>query len=130
MAEDLTHADDDHPSLDKTFLYVFVVLCICTAISFGADFLPKLGVGNGAVNVIVLAIAVAKALCVMLFFMHLKWERNWKYVILAPTVVLSIGLPVALIPDIGVHYYLQNRTETTRAASEAVGNDSGDSAKH
>ena len=130
MTDDHTHADGDHPSLDKTFMYVFVVLCIFTTISFAADFLPYLGATNAVVNVIVLAIAVAKALCVMLFFMHLKWERNWKYVILAPTVILSIGLPMALIPDIGVHYYLQNSTETTRAASESADHDSGETAEH
>ncbi len=41
----------------------------------------------------------------MLFFMHLKFERNWKYVFLFPTTILAIGLPLALLPDIGVHYY-------------------------
>ena len=59
----------------------------------------------GVLAVIVLAIASAKALCVMLYFMHLKFERNWKYVLLAPTFVLACGLPLALLPDVGVHYY-------------------------
>lgn len=126
MADDTTHVDDhEHPSHDTTFMKVFGVLCICTLASFGADFLPNFDVSDGVVAVVVLAIAVAKALCVMLFFMHLKWERNWKYVLLAPTVILSIGLPVALIPDIGVHYWIMQPTET----SEAAGHDAdGDAA--
>ena len=66
---------------------------------------------------IVLAIAVAKATCVMLFFMHLKWERGWKYVLLAPTTILAIGFPIALMPDIGFHYYHQVPTETMIEAS-------------
>jgi DNA-directed RNA polymerase specialized sigma54-like protein len=37
--------------------------------------------------------------------MHLKFERNWKYVLLAPTICLALGIPLALLPDVGVHYY-------------------------
>lgn len=125
MADDATHVDDhEHSSHDATFLKVFAILCFCTVASFAADFLPGLNVSDGVVAVVVLAIAVAKALCVMLFFMHLKWERNWKYVLLAPTVILSIGLPIALIPDVGVHYWIMQPTE----ASEAAGNHAADDA--
>ena len=41
----------------------------------------------------------------MAYFMHLKFEGRWKYLLLAPTVSLAMGLPLALLPDIGVHYY-------------------------
>jgi cytochrome c oxidase subunit 4 len=54
---------------------------------------------------IVLAIATAKALSVMMYFMHLKFERAWKYLLLAPTFILAAGMMVALVPDIGRHYY-------------------------
>ena len=56
--------------------------------------------------VIVLAIATAKALFVMAYFMHLKFEGKWKFVLLAPTIILACGIPLALTPDIGVHYYI------------------------
>jgi len=39
--------------------------------------------------------------------MHLKFERAWKYVLLAPTTILALGLPLALMPDVGEHYYKQ-----------------------
>ena len=51
--------------------------------------------------VLVLSVATAKALFVMMYFMHLKFEGRWKYVLLSPTVILAIGLPLALLPDIG-----------------------------
>src|SRR5258708_23153201 len=54
---------------------------------------------------IVLAVACAKALFVMLYFMHLKFEGKWKFVLLAPTMVLAMAIPAALMPDIGSHYY-------------------------
>jgi cytochrome c oxidase subunit 4 len=53
----------------------------------------------------VLAVACGKALCVMMYFMHLKFEGNWKFVLLAPTTILAIGLPLALFPDVGSSYY-------------------------
>jgi cytochrome c oxidase subunit 4 len=37
--------------------------------------------------------------------MHLKFERTWKYMLLAPTLILAAGLMVALVPDVGRHYY-------------------------
>ena len=114
----------DHKSHDKIYWAVFFALCIFTGLSFAADELPVKEAGSESegwstpvIAVIVLAIAVAKATCVMLFFMHLKWERGWKYVLLAPTTILAIGFPIALMPDIGFHYYHQVPTETMIEAS-------------
>ena len=115
----------DHKSHDKIYWAVFFALCIFTGLSFAADELPVKEAGSESASgwstpviaVIVLAIAVAKATCVMLYFMHLKWERGWKYVLLAPTTILAIGFPIALMPDIGFHYYHQVPTETMIEAS-------------
>lgn len=85
------------------YFLIFIALCICTALSVVADIVEldsKLVVG-----LIVLSIATAKALFVLTFFMHLKFEGAWKFVILAPTAILAMGLMLALLPDIGVHYY-------------------------
>lgn len=96
--------DDGHHS-HPPYLIIFWILCIFTGLSWAADELQHLIPNMGVLAVIVLAIATAKALCVMLYFMHLKFERNWKYVLLAPTFILACGLPLALLPDVGVHYY-------------------------
>ena len=113
-----------HKSHDKIYWLVFLALCVFTGLSFYADILPVKEAGSESegwstpvIAVIVLAIAVAKATCVMLYFMHLKWERGWKYVLLAPTTILAIGFPIALMPDIGFHYYHQVPPETMREAS-------------
>jgi len=85
------------------YFAIFCALCGLTAASVVADvfqFNSKI-----ALIVIVLSIATAKALFVMSYFMHLKFERNWKYLLLAPTAILAMGLPLALMPDVGVHYY-------------------------
>ncbi|HIF01319.1 MAG TPA: oxidase [Planctomycetes bacterium] len=96
-------AHDDDSAHHVNYLAVFAVLCVFTGLSVAFD---VAGFSNHLVTIVlVLAVAVCKALCVMMFFMHLKFEGNWKYVLLAPTTILAIGLPLALLPDIGVAYY-------------------------
>ncbi len=92
----------DHGGLYRS---VFAALCIFTGLSWAADELKGLFPNELSLAVVVLFVATLKALAVMLFFMHLKFERAWKYVLLGPTVILAIGLPLALLPDVGVHYY-------------------------
>jgi cytochrome c oxidase subunit 4 len=106
---------DSHENHHVNYLSVFFALCICTALSVAFDLLhfPK-----PVTIVLVLAVACAKAMCVMMFFMHLKFEGNWKYVLLAPTTILAIGLPLALFPDIGRSYYTNVAPQVTTWAEE------------
>jgi len=97
------HDHDHHESHGAAYFRVFIVLCVCTAISVLADLVHS--VDHRIVVVVVLAVATAKALCVMAFFMHLKFERAWKYLLLAPTMIIAMALPVSLRPDIGETYY-------------------------
>ena len=106
---------DDHATHHVNYLAIFFVLCGCTALSVIFDVLhmPK-----ALTILLVMAVASAKAACVMAFFMHLKFEGNWKYVLLAPTTILAIGLPLALFPDIGRSYYTNVAPQTGVWASE------------
>ena len=94
---------EHHESHGGLYLMVFFALCGFTVISWVADLvhLPS----RAMLVAIVLSVATAKALCVMMYFMHLKFERAWKYLLLAPTFVLAAGLMIGLLPDIGMHYY-------------------------
>jgi cytochrome c oxidase subunit 4 len=38
---------------------------------------------------------------VIMFFMHLMWEANWKWVLTIPASFMSIFLMLMLVPDIG-----------------------------
>ena len=53
-----------------------------------------------------LSVSIAKAMLVILFFMHLWWERAWKYVMTVPALIMGVLLVILLVPDIGF------RTET------------------
>lgn len=94
---------EDHASHGALYFSVFIALCCFTGASVVADLmhLPS----KAALATIVLAIATAKALCVMMYFMHLKFERAWKYMLLAPTFILAAGMMLSLVPDIGRHYW-------------------------
>ena len=94
---------EHHESHAGTYFAVFLALCVFTGLSVVADLAHM--ANHNVLSVIVLAIASAKALCVMLFFMHLKFERAWKYMLLVPTFILASALPFALMPDVGMPYY-------------------------
>ena len=120
-----SHSDDghaDHGGVTK-YLFVFGMLCALTAGSFG--------IANSAVMntpsigwAAMMAISCGKAMLVILFFMHLKWEANWKYVLTVPASIMSIFLVLMLIPDIGrrTNYYSPARglfAAPPREAAEA-----------
>ena len=91
-----------HPHVN--YLLIFGALCIFTLLSVVFDIIE---LTKPVTAVLVLAVAAAKALCVMMFFMHLKFDGAWKFVLLMPTFILACGLPLALAPDVGLHYYTQ-----------------------
>lgn len=93
---------DHEQSHHVNYMLIFIGLCILTALSVVCDVVEM---SKGVVVIAVLAVATAKALLVMMFFMHLKFEGRWKYVLLMPTAILACGLPLALAPDVGLHYY-------------------------
>lgn len=118
-------ADHGHGGSHANYFAVFIGLCVFTVISVVVDLLGGGAKGNIIIIGAVLAVATMKALLVMQYFMHLKFEGPWKYVLLAPTAVLGVFLIVALVPDIGLHYYtVQNpqSIEAERVAAEIAAN--------
>lgn len=123
------HGDEHAPHAEHAhanYLAIFVALCICTLLSAIFDLLP---LNRRMIAVLVLAVAVAKAQYVMRYFMHLKFEGKWKYVLLLPTAILACGIPLALAPDIGLHYYTQ-ATPQVRHESTARGGHGGSHQAH
>jgi len=92
--------EEHHPHVN--YWMIFVALSVLTLVSWMADEVGNKGL---VLTLVVLAVACAKALFVMGYFMHLKFEGPWKFVLLAPTIILAMAIPAALMPDIGSHYY-------------------------
>lgn len=96
------HGEESHGSLAQ-YLAVFAALCFLTTMSFFtySSYWPwrdEPQVGWA----FMMAVSCTKALLVVLFFMHVLWEANWKYVLTIPAAMMAIFLAVMLIPDIGL----------------------------
>ena len=109
------HADshtDDH-SITK-YIYVFLALCVLTGASFFtySEFWPYHDV-PAVGRAFMMAVSCTKAMLVILFFMHLKYEADWKYVLTIPASIMSLLLIMALVPDVGmrVRRYSSERRE-------------------
>lgn len=83
------------------YLAVFLALCVLTAISYAVGNSQTLREQSpGTMWAMMMAVSCAKAMLVIMFFMHLMWEANWKYVLTIPASMMSIFLLLMLIPDI------------------------------
>jgi len=85
------------------YMAVFAALCFLTTMSFltYSSYWPwrdEPQVGWA----FMMAVSCTKALLVVLFFMHVLWEANWKYVLTIPAAMMAIFLAIMLIPDIGL----------------------------
>ncbi|RLT02164.1 MAG: hypothetical protein DWI23_07700 [Planctomycetota bacterium] len=85
------------------YLLVFVALCFLTTMSFltFTSYWPwrnEPHVGWA----FMMAVSCTKAMLVVLFFMHVFWEANWKYVLTIPAAMMAIFLALMLVPDIGL----------------------------
>jgi cytochrome c oxidase subunit 4 len=93
------------PATTQPFLVVFGALCVFTAVSFIVNvFVRGEHIAPGTGFVIILAVAVVKALLVVTYFMHLKWDWGRLYFLIIPALVLAPMLVLALLPDLVIYW--------------------------
>ena len=118
-----------HGGIGK-YIAVFVALCLLT----GASFLTYFEFWDNNVPpaiswAFMMAVSCTKAMLVILFFMHLLWEANWKYVLTIPAAMMSMFLILMLVPDVGCRASNYSRERWLHAAEPAeehmVTHDSG-----
>jgi|SoiMethySBSTD1v2_1073268.scaffolds.fasta_scaffold2795776_1 cytochrome c oxidase subunit 4 len=86
------------PHHHVNYFAIFGTLVALTILTVAVAFIH---IENELIKVLVaLAIASVKALCVALFFMHLKFEGKLIYTIFIVPLLLCVLLTVALIPDV------------------------------
>lgn len=124
---DHDHGDHDHGGLTK-YAAVFAALCVLTTASFFTyssywPFQDTPAVGWA----FMMAVSCTKAALVMLFFMHLWWEANWKFVLTFPAMFMAVFLMCMLIPDVGLRTekYSEERWEYAAEPSDASDHDDG-----
>jgi cytochrome c oxidase subunit 4 len=76
-----------HIASDKTFILVWIVLLILTGVTIRAAQM-RMGAWSMLANIL---IASTKAILVLWFFMHLKFERKlFKLLLFVPIITISI----------------------------------------
>ncbi len=117
------HDEHDHNSHDHghggigKYLLVFLALCGLTTMSFltYSPFWPwrdQPHVGWA----FMMAVSCTKAMLVVLFFMHVFWEANWKYVLTIPAAMMAIFLALMLVPDVGMRTRMVSQERALRMA--------------
>jgi cytochrome c oxidase subunit IV len=93
-------AHEEHGGIGK-YLAVFVALCCLTSASFFtySSYWPF---SKEVAWAFMMAVSCTKAMLVIMFFMHLKWEANWKWVLTIPASFMSVFLLLMLVPDVGL----------------------------
>ena len=131
----MDHARDDahaehHGGLGK-YLAVFVALCALTTCSF-LTVQPWWPFDKAPTWIFMMGVSCMKAMLVILVFMHLMWEANWKYVLTIPAGMMSIFLVLMLIPDIGnrFSYYSEERKISSAELVEASHGHGDDQGEH
>jgi heme/copper-type cytochrome/quinol oxidase subunit 4 len=101
---DSGHATTDDAAHDlrvKAYFTVFAALSIFTAISFLANEAVRQGwIGAQTSFVIIIGVAVIKAILVGLIFMHLMFDWGKVYFIIMPIFVLAVMMMLVFLPDI------------------------------
>lgn len=101
---DHSHAHSG-PESTSPYFRVFVLLCIFTALSFFVNLFVRNDTLTPTTGfVLILGIAVVKALLVISIFMHVKWDWGRLYFMIIPVCVLAPMIVFALLPDI-VNYW-------------------------
>jgi cytochrome c oxidase subunit 4 len=118
-AHDTGDHHDDHGGLGK-YVVVFICLCGLTLCSFmtTSEFWPF---AKTPTWIFMMGVSCAKAMLVILFFMHLLWEANWKYVLTIPAAMMSTFLLLMLVPDVGCRrmWYAEERIVHAASAEHA-----------
>ncbi len=87
----------------NTYLAIFAILSVCTLMSFLVN--AMLGQNHTSASIILL-IAVIKAVCVAMIFMHLKFEWSRLYFLIIPVMILGLMMMIVLLPDIVLDWHL------------------------
>ena len=113
------HAPDHSHGGVRIYVMVAIALVFLTACSYWT-YTPFWPFGENIVikRTWMMAVSCTKAMLVILFFMHLKWEANWKWVLTVPASLMSLLLVLALVPDVGRRMRYASHERLVYAAEE------------
>jgi len=103
------HAFEAH----APYLKVFFWLAVLTAIEYWYAALVKDHFGILLAGL--LCLAAIKAGMVGWYFMHLKFEGKWVYIMIVPAAILAVLLTCALCPDVVLKYETEDTEDEETA---------------
>lgn len=107
----------DHGDVFRIYMIVAVALAVCTASSFIFNTMARNAVITAFISfLLILAVAIIKAVLVGMYFMHLKWDWKMLYFLIVPVFIMGVMMMVVLLPDT-VLGPRQDATEAIQAAS-------------
>jgi cytochrome c oxidase subunit 4 len=118
-ATDPHSVEHGHGGSIRTYVMVALALVFLTACSYWT-YTPFWPFGDNVAikRTWMMAVSCTKAMLVILFFMHLKWEANWKWVLTVPASMMSLLLVLALVPDVGRRMRTASRERMINAAEQ------------
>jgi cytochrome c oxidase subunit IV len=81
-------------------MIIAVALAVCTASSFLVNYAVRADHLSHVMGfVLILGVAIIKAVLVGMIFMHLKWDWPMLYFIIIPVFILAVRWAIVLSPD-------------------------------
>jgi cytochrome c oxidase subunit 4 len=113
------HGAEHAPVNVRVYIMVAIALVFLTACSYWT-YTPFWPFGDSVAikRLWMMAVSCTKAMLVILFFMHLKWEANWKWIVTVPASMMSLLLILALIPDVGLRMRHASHERLIHAAEQ------------
>ena len=100
----LTPEQERHVESHAPYLKVFWSLLVLTVLEYGYAKMLEGKISFATLVAGLMVLAVTKAFLVGLYFMHLKFEGRWIYLMLVPVGFLAVVVVLGLTPDIAAHH--------------------------
>lgn len=82
---------------EPNYMAVFLLLAVLTVIEIGVVYLPTTKL---VIAILLVGLALSKAVLVAMYFMHLKFEKRTLGIIALTPLILCTLLIIALLPDL------------------------------
>jgi caa(3)-type oxidase subunit IV len=110
-------SDSQEQGYYKLYWLVFIVLCVCTALSFAFNW----SLGHGAISATLISIvAIIKAALVVLIFMHLKFDWRKVAAIMVPVLIMCVMTVIIFSIDQALAWHAYPESEHPRPAESAA----------
>ncbi len=86
-----------HDHQEPNYMAVFYILAILTGLEIGVIYLP---IAKLIIGLLLVSLALVKAMLVAMYFMHLKFEKRTLGIIALTPLILCTLLIFALLPDL------------------------------